>query len=80
MQEIGTYEARTHWSELLQEVKAGKRYVITSRGEPVAELVPLGLDLRQQQARQAAQRLLELIEKTPPVQADIKALIDEGRD
>ena len=37
---IGRYEARTHWSEVIQEVKKGEHYVITHRGEPIAELVP----------------------------------------
>jgi prevent-host-death family protein len=37
---IGTYEARTHWSEVIQEVRKGEHFVITHHGEPIAELVP----------------------------------------
>jgi antitoxin (DNA-binding transcriptional repressor) of toxin-antitoxin stability system len=37
--EIGSYEAKTRLAELLRGGQAGNRYVITLRGQPVAELV-----------------------------------------
>ena len=41
-QEIGAFDAKAKLSELLREVREGKRYTITVRGEPVADLVPVG--------------------------------------
>jgi len=41
-QEIGAFDAKAKLSELLREVREGKRYTITVRGEPVADLVPAG--------------------------------------
>lgn len=38
---IGAFEAKTHLSKLLREARAGKRFIITQRGQPVAELRPL---------------------------------------
>lgn len=38
--EIGVYYAKTRLAELIRLVEAGKRVVITRRGEPVACLVP----------------------------------------
>jgi prevent-host-death family protein len=38
--EIGIFEAKTHLSEILRRVKRGERFVITNRGEPIAELGP----------------------------------------
>jgi prevent-host-death family protein len=38
--EIGTYEARTHLSHLLEEVASGKQFTITKHGVPVAVLGP----------------------------------------
>ncbi len=38
---IGAFEAKTHLPRLLREAEAGKRFVITQRGRPVAELIPL---------------------------------------
>ncbi|HEY7788239.1 MAG TPA: type II toxin-antitoxin system prevent-host-death family antitoxin [Casimicrobiaceae bacterium] len=42
MKEIGTFEAKTHLSELLDEVSRGAEIVITRRGVAVARLVPVG--------------------------------------
>lgn len=39
MDSIGAYEAKTHLPRLLDEVAAGKSFVITKRGVPVARLV-----------------------------------------
>lgn len=39
--EIGTLEAKTRLSELLDKVEAGQRCYITRHGRPVAELGPL---------------------------------------
>jgi len=41
-QEIGAYDAKTKLPELLREVQRGKRFTITHRGRPVADLVPSG--------------------------------------
>ena len=40
MREIGTFEAKTHLSALLDEVASGVEVVITRRGVAVARLVP----------------------------------------
>lgn len=39
MDSIGAYEAKTHLPRLLDEVAAGKSFVITKHGVPVARLV-----------------------------------------
>jgi prevent-host-death family protein len=36
---VGVHEAKTHLSELLDEVAAGEEVLITRRGEPAARLV-----------------------------------------
>jgi prevent-host-death family protein len=37
---VGTFEAKTHLTRLLERVARGERIVITNRGRPVAMLVP----------------------------------------
>lgn len=37
---IGAFDAKTHLSELLDQVDKGTVYLITKRGRPVAELRP----------------------------------------
>ena len=56
MKTIGNYEARTHWSEILQGVKSGERYVILHKGEPIAELIPPQEDNKQARSRRAAEK------------------------
>ncbi len=38
---MNVYEAKTHLSQLLEEVEAGSEVVIARNGRPVARLVPL---------------------------------------
>ncbi len=38
---MNVYEAKTHLSQLLEEVEAGDEIVIARNGRPVARLVPL---------------------------------------
>lgn len=40
MKRVGAYEAKTHLSELLDEVSKGARISITRKGVPVAVMVP----------------------------------------
>jgi len=40
MESVGTFEAKTHLTRLLERVAKGERIVITNRGKPVAMLVP----------------------------------------
>jgi prevent-host-death family protein len=37
---IGTFEAKTHFSEIIKAVQSGKDYTITKRGKPVALISP----------------------------------------
>ena len=39
--EVGVFETKTRLSQLLQRVMAGERFVITRRGQRVAELRPV---------------------------------------
>jgi prevent-host-death family protein len=41
MRTVGAYEAKSHLSELLDEVAAGETITITKRGKPVAILSPV---------------------------------------
>lgn len=38
---IGAFAAKTELSKLLRQTRAGKRFIITQRGTPVAELRPI---------------------------------------
>jgi prevent-host-death family protein len=38
--EVGAFDAKAKLSQLLQDVKHGRSYTITLRGQPIADLVP----------------------------------------
>ncbi len=40
METVGTFEAKTHLTRLLERVSQGERIIITRRGKPIAMLVP----------------------------------------
>jgi prevent-host-death family protein len=40
MTSVGTFEAKTHLTQLLGRVAKGEKILITNRGQPVAMLVP----------------------------------------
>lgn len=37
---IGAFEAKTHFSELLEKARQGTVFIVTRRGKPVAQLGP----------------------------------------
>ena len=41
MREVGSFEAKTYLSALLEAVEGGETITITRRGKPVAQLVPV---------------------------------------
>ena len=40
MESVGSFEAKTHLSQLLERVAHGEEFTITKHGKPVARLVP----------------------------------------
>ena len=76
--EVGSYEAKTRLPELLRQVRTGKSFTITNRGEAVADLVP-SLGVRAKDKVAAAEKLKAFMRTDPVRGVDIRALIEEGR-
>ena len=76
--EIGSYEAKTKLPELLRQVKTGKSFTITNRGEPVADLVP-STEAQVKDKVEAAEKLKAFMVADPVRGVNIKQLIEEGR-
>lgn len=78
MTEIGAFEARTHLPRLLQRVAAGERFVITRRGRPVAELIPV--QARDCGTVQAAIDALKHFQKTHSLGGlSVRQIVEEAR-
>ena len=78
--EIGAYEAKTKLPELLRQVQAGKRFTITNRGRPIADLVPSEAHARKDPAAAVDRFLAFMKGNAVRARIDIKALIEEGRE
>ena len=75
--EIGAYQAKTHFSALLERAERGEQITITKHGRPVARLVPVG-NAEMARRREAVERLKEFA-KGRTLGVPIKQLIEEGR-
>jgi prevent-host-death family protein len=78
MAEIGAYDAKTKLPELLRQVRKGKRFTITHRGEPVAELVPSGRTTAAE-AKAAIEEMLAFERIAGVAPQDVDAWIADGR-
>jgi len=77
--EIDAYEAKTRLPELLRQVKAGKRFTITNRGEAVADLVP-SESAKPKDKAAAIEKFRAFLRENPVAgAANVKALSKDGR-
>jgi len=76
---VGAYEAKTHFSELLERAEAGDEITITKHGTPVAKLVPLKKEVSGEERVAAIQRIQKLATGLSLRGLRIKDLISEGR-
>lgn len=76
---VGAYEAKTHLSELLEQVEAGREITITKHGAPVAKLVPVGRQATTAERAAAIRRIQNLASDLSLGGLKIKDLISEGR-
>ena len=76
---VGAYEAKTHFSALLEKVEAGEEVTITKHGTPVARLVPIKKQTTQAERRAAIERIKEMSKGLSLGGLKIRDLINEGR-
>lgn len=75
---IGSFEAKTHLSGLIEEVQNGTEFVITKRGKPVARLIPYSTEDDSYRLNDIIDNFGE-IRKSVKGTVDIKSYISEGR-
>ncbi|MCW5769048.1 MAG: type II toxin-antitoxin system prevent-host-death family antitoxin [Phycisphaeraceae bacterium] len=78
-QSVGAYEAKTHFSELLERVAEGEEITITRHGSPVARLVPVKNRTTPEERQAAADEIRRLAKGQSLGGLRIKDLIAEGR-
>lgn len=75
---IGTFEAKTHFSHLLEQVEKGQEITITKRGKAVAKLIPYR-DNGRKLSMKEIMKGFEQIRKSIKVRINIKEMVKEGR-
>ena len=78
MRTVGTFEAKTHLSALLEQVEGGEEITITKHGRPVARLVPVGA-ISRARLEDTVARLKSFRHGRRLGDLSAKALIEEGR-
>ena len=79
-QQIGAFEAKTHFSQIINEVERGADYVVTKRGKPVAKIIPF--EQKPEMTRQEAFEKLKEMRKLfrgEPGSFNIREAIEDGR-
>jgi prevent-host-death family protein len=79
-QQIGAFEAKTHFSQIINEVERGADYVVTRRGKPVAKIIPF--EQKQEMTwKEALEKFAELRKnfRGEPGSFNIREAIEDGR-
>ena len=77
---VGAFEAKTHFSGILERVQKGEQVVVTKHGHPVAKIIPFQKKSTEE-LQKAAEEIRRFREKNKWSLSglDWKALRDEGR-
>lgn len=78
MKTVGASEAKTHFSDLLDQVKDGQTITISRQGTPVAILSPY-VEVRQTPTKDVIEHLRSLRETVHLNGESLQELIEEGR-
>jgi prevent-host-death family protein len=63
MKTVSAAEANRHFSKILRDVRAGETVLVTSRGEPVAKIIPA--DAGKPDRTEALERLFARLDSQP---------------
>ena len=76
---VGAYDAKTHFSELLERVEAGEQVTITRHGTPIVQMIPIRPKPTALQRRAAIEAIRELAKGNSLRGLQVKDLMAEGR-
>lgn len=79
MREVGAFEAKNRFGQLLDQVEHGEEILITRRGKAVARLISAEPGFDREKARRAVAGILETSKGLSLGGLRIKDLISEGR-
>jgi prevent-host-death family protein len=79
-QSIGAFEAKTHFSQIIEKAESGEDFIITRRGKPVAKIIPFE-QKKEMTFKEAVKQLIEFrkLYRGEPGSFNIREAIEEGR-
>ena len=79
-QQIGAFEAKTHFSQIIEKAEKGEDFIITRRGKPVAKIIPFRQE-PEMTRKEAMEQLAEMrkLYRGEPGSFNIREAIEEGR-
>jgi prevent-host-death family protein len=79
-QHIGAFEAKTHFSKIIDKAERGEDFVITKRGKPVAKIIPFE-QKTEMTFKEAVEQMQELRKnyRGKPGDFNVREAIEEGR-
>ena len=77
MIQVGSFDAKTHFSEIIQKANQGEEYLITKKGKPMARILPP--EGQKDKAAKSVKTILSIRKKYKMSHKEIKDLIREGR-
>ena len=77
---IGAFEAKTHFSQIIEKAEHGADFVITRRGKPVAKIIPFEQE-PEMTFKEAVERIKEFrkLYRGEPGSFNIREAIEDGR-
>jgi prevent-host-death family protein len=79
METVGSFEAKTHLSQLLERVARGEEFTITKHGKPMARLVPPRAAKSAPDVRAAVEAMKRFRKGRTLDGLSIREMIEEGR-
>ena len=79
MESVGSFEAKTHLSQLLDRVAQGESIAITRHGEPVALLVPVRPGDPKISHNEIVEGMRALRRRVKPGRMTIREMVEQGR-
>jgi len=78
--QIGAFEAKTHFSRILEKTEQGEDFIVTRRGKPVAKIIPFEQEPKMTW-KEALEGFKELRKhyRGKPGDFNIREAIEEGR-
>ncbi|MDR2971486.1 MAG: type II toxin-antitoxin system prevent-host-death family antitoxin [Bacteroidales bacterium] len=78
--QIGVFEAKTHFSKVIDTVEKGDDFIVTRRGKPVAMIIPCGKEKKMTYNEAViALRSMKKFYHGKPGDFNIRKAVEEGR-